>query len=457
MKWTLLGIIFILGYTNLSYELIVLRQLVNFLGSNILITSIVMAFVLMFLSVGYYWGSVISFKKYPIRKINAKLLVSLSLWYAVSCQFDIISLFFILLEDLKVPLIKTFLFSSFWLVFPTIATGFVTASIGRIIHHMNQNYTGRFMAIDTLGSVLGSLLTTLFFMPLIGVSATVFTLVFLTACTLLLFMHKKEWIYTLFLSVWIVLLSFSINIYFPFKNSPYLIKDDAISRVEIIPDEKENSKLMLINGSFSSKIAMENKQMFPYIQFVNAFLNSLPRKEKYQILILGAGGFTVGLDDKKNEYTFLDIEPQLKKISEKHFLEKTLEKNKHFIAQDAYFYMLQNKQKYDVVFLDVYSSRRNIPINFVTKDFLESVKNSLKPNGYLLANIITSPVFENAFSKRVDNTFRVAFPRYLSRQIIGDFGPNSDGLSNIIYIYHHLLEDNAIYTLDKNSAMYGQF
>ena len=75
----------------------------------------------------------------------------------------------------------------------------------------------------------------------------------------------------------------------------------------------------------------------------------------------------------------------------------------------------------------------------------------------MFANIITSPTFENAFSKRVDNTFRTIFPQYLSRQIIGDFSLDSNELANIIYMYHHLPEDNTIYTLDKNSAMYGQF
>lgn len=457
MKYLLLGIIFILGYTNLSYELIILRQLINFLGSNILITSIVMAFILLFLSVGYYIGSVISFSKYSIRKLNTKLLFGLSAWYIISGNFDIMSFFFVGLENLENPILKTFLFSGIWLVFPALATGFVTASIGRIIHNINQNYTGRFMAIDTMGSVLGSLLTTLIFMPLIGVSVTVFILAALVALTLLFNMGKKDRVCIVFLFLWLLLLSSIVNVYLPFQNSPYLIKDDAISRVEIIPDKKENSKLMRINGSSSSKIAQDHELMFPYIQFINSFIKSLPNDKKYKILVLGAGGFTAGINDEQNEYTFLDIEPKLKEISEKHFLEKPLGKNKKFIAQDAYFYMLQNKQKYDIIFLDVYSSRMNIPINFVTRDFLKLTKSALSPNGYLLANIITSPTFENTFSKRVDNTFRFVFPQYLSRQIIHDFELNSDELNNIIYIYHHLPEDSTIYTLDKNSAMYGQF
>lgn len=457
LKVVLLSVIFILGYTNLSYELVILRQLINFLGANLLITSIVMAFILLFLSVGYYCGSVVSFKKHLIRKINVKLLGLLSVWYMISGHYDILLAFFLLIDKIKMPIAETFLFSLVWLVIPSLATGFVTASVGRIIHYLNKNYTGRFMAIDTMGSVLGSLLTTLILMPLIGVSATVFTLVFLTAFSFVLIARKKDLLWLICLFIQVTVASYVVNVYLPSESQPYLIKEDTVSRLEIISDEKEKSKLMVINGSYSSKIASDSKNMFQYVQFINSFIQRLPKDKVHKILVLGAGGFTVGLDDDKNEYTYLDIEPQLQEISENYFLDKPLGKNKKFIAQDAYFYMLKNKQKYDVILLDVYSSRKNIPIDFVTKDFLELSKASLNLNGYLMANIITSATFENVFSRRIDNTFRSVFPHFLSRQIIGNFYPDSDNSNNILYIYHHLPMDDTVYTQDKNTAMYGQF
>ena len=54
LKICLLASVLILGYTSLSFELIVLRQLVSFVGANTLVTSIVMAFVLLFLSLGCF-------------------------------------------------------------------------------------------------------------------------------------------------------------------------------------------------------------------------------------------------------------------------------------------------------------------------------------------------------------------------------------------------------------------
>ena len=94
LKVMLLSIVFIMGYANLSYELIVLRQLVNFLGSNTLITSIIMAFVMLFLSVGYYLGSVVRFKKCKIRQSIANSIWGLAVWYLISSSYVVIMFFF---------------------------------------------------------------------------------------------------------------------------------------------------------------------------------------------------------------------------------------------------------------------------------------------------------------------------------------------------------------------------
>lgn len=74
LKYTLLAVVFLLGYTSMSFELLVLRQLINFVGSNTLITSVVITFILLFLSVGYYIGSVVHFSGCPLRLSVARRL-----------------------------------------------------------------------------------------------------------------------------------------------------------------------------------------------------------------------------------------------------------------------------------------------------------------------------------------------------------------------------------------------
>lgn len=466
LKYSLLFSIYILGYTSLSFELIILRQFVNFVGSNTLITSIIMAFILMFLSFGYYIGSVIRFSKYSIRKTIFLIVTALSVWYILTCSFPIISALFSIQNFLgiKSPSVQVTIASFILLTLPSIGLGFVTSAIGRIIHHFDANYTGRFMAVDTLGSVSGSLITTLVIMPLFGVYAATTFLVFLTALVLPLTAKKHNMAFSSFLVVIITGAAFLIsNEKLLYKNSS-LIQDDAVSRIEILEtdlvEEKNLSKMLFINRSPSSKISSKENLMFEYINYINdVFIKSLPANKTHNILVLGAGGFTVGKDDTRNNYVFLDVVHNLKEISERYFLNEPLTGNKTFIAQDAYLYMINDKKKYDLILVDVYSSLHDIPVNFVTIDFFKTVKEHLNENGVMLANIITSPSFKSKYATRLDNTLRSVFPNYLSRQILSSknaYNPYSEDKRNILYIYFNYPADNTVYTLNKNSAVFGQ-
>ena len=466
LKYSLLLSIYILGYTSLSFELIILRQFVNFVGSNTLITSIIMAFILMFLSFGYYIGSVIRFSKYSIRKTILLIVAALSVWYILTCSFPVISALFSIQNffGIKSPSIQVTIASFILLTLPSIGLGFATSAIGRIIHHFDANYTGRFMAVDTLGSVSGSLITTLVIMPLFGVYAATTFLVFLTALVLPLTAKKHNTAFWSFLVIIITGAAFLIsNEKLLYKNAS-LIQDDAVSRIEILEtdlvEEKNLSKMLFINRSPSSKTSKKESLMFEYINYINdVFIKSLPANKTHDILVLGAGGFTVGKDDTRNNYVFLDVVHNLKEISERYFLNEPLTENKTFIAQDAYLYMINDKKKYDLILVDVYSSLHDIPVNFVTIDFFKTVKEHLNENGVMLANIVTSPSFKSKYATRLDNTLRSVFPNYLSRQILSSknaYNPYTEDKRNILYIYFNYPADDTTYTLNKNSAVFGQ-
>lgn len=465
LKYVLLSVIFLLGYTSLSFELIVLRQLINFVGSNTLITSIVITFILLFLSVGYYLGSTIKMAHRPVRLMMLKFLKILTIWYVISCSYFMIQVYFLLayMCTIKSSLGFVSIFSAVFLALPSVCLGFITSVIGRIIHRHNEAYTGRFMAIDTLGSVCGSLATTLIFMPLIGVGATIVVLTLLTAASALLLEKKNNFVFSCFIYLLYVTFGWVLNnnqIMSPIDS--YLVKDDAISRIELTKEDFINgtpqSILMTINGSSSSKISKDRNLMFGYVNFINdTFIKNMPQDKPHDILVLGAGGFTIGIDDTFNNYTFLDIDKDLQNIAEDLFLQKPLTNNKKFIAQDAYLYMLNNKQKYDLIVVDIFSSRYSIPMNFVTADFFAMIKAHLKNNGIMVANIITSAAFQSSFAKRLDNTLRAVFPFYLDRKVLQPYNPyNKDDLVNVEYIFYNYKADTSIYTLDKNTAVYGQ-
>lgn len=198
--------------------------------------------------------------------------------------------------------------------------------------------------------------------------------------------------------------------------------------------------------------------MFEYIRYIqNEMIDSLPRTgQPHDILIIGSGGFTLGIDDTVNHYTFVDIDKDLKDVAEKHFLPEPLSPNKKFVAASAREFVRRDNTLYDLIVLDVYTNVISIPMETITRDFLVDIKKRLKPGGAVAANIIMNPSFRDKFSVRYNNTFASVFPTF-TRQIIGQMDSwGSHGakqVNNVIYLYfnHDLVEDRTVYTDDKNT------
>jgi hypothetical protein len=235
--------------------------------------------------------------------------------------------------------------------------------------------------------------------------------------------------------------------------------------VQVLDVPKKDEKIFAINRSISSQIGKKPESRFPYIAYIDDnFIFSMLKvvHEPKDILIIGAGGFTIGLLDKYNNYTFIDIDKDLKNVAEKYFLPDKLSPNKKFIASSARAFVHSNDKKYDLIVIDTYTNMLSIPMETVTRGFLLDVKSRLKDDGIVVANVISSPTFSDKFSVRYHNTFASVFPVF-SRQIVehsvtGNNGlwhddTVNEGLANVLYIYfgNKLVNDDTIYTDDKNS------
>ena len=184
----------------------------------------------------------------------------------------------------------------------------------------------------------------------------------------------------------------------------------------------------------------------------------MPNDRIYKILVLGAGGFTLGLKDEQNEYTFVDIERTLKDVSEQHFLNKKLSANKKFVVDDASQFLKNTNEQYDFILLDVYSNSYQVPESLITIEFMQRLKARIAHNGIIAMNMIVSPEFDDKYSRVFDNTFHQVFPHNTSRQVIDWFNPwtKQDGASNVIYLYYNIDNNGRVYTINKTPVIYDR-
>lgn len=453
--WLVL-LIFLNGYVSLSLELVVLRQLAFWVGSSAVITSIIMGTFLGFMSLGYWMGNS---KKIKNEQIPAGLGVSflvIALLTLFSASFPLVTYYFSVMYSHGIisSVIQTFIYSFAFLSIGPFLFGFNTTLLSRCLHDKDKNYTGNIMAVDTIGSVLASMATTLVLMPFFGVNNTI-GLIMLMAVGCAVVAYRRWW-------VWIM--GTMLIIAGAYLNSNHMMRDvfgilvnNANSTISV--QEVDTMRVLDMNGLPMSMYDTESGRGADYINFVNDnYIYTLPRDRKYKILVLGAGGFTAGLTDSFHEYTFVDIEPTLKEISEKYFLGQKLTDNKHFVVQDASQFLKNTNETYDLILLDVYSNSYQIPEGLITAEFMARIKSRVADNGIVLMNMITSPSFDDAYTRVFDNTFHSVFTQNTSRQVIGEFTPwHPESITNIVYAFYNKKNDGRIYTINKTPVIYDRY
>jgi hypothetical protein len=269
-------------------------------------------------------------------------------------------------------------------------------------------------------------------------------------------LNRSKWNYVQFTGIF--LLVAALNNGLVLRSSYHIVADNAYNLVKVLDEPEDNSVIFSVNLSNSSKLSKDPENRFEYIKYIQkifidpiAKAGSTPR----DILIIGAGGFTMGLSDTVNNYTFIDIDKELKDVAEKYFLQEKLLPNKQFIATSARAFVHNTDKKYDLVILDTYTNMRSVPMETTTRDYLLDIKSLLKEDGMVVANIISSPDFRDKFTVRYDNTFTSVFPVH-TRQVVTSFNPWDRPAvfnTNVLYIYYNgkLAHDTSVYTDDKNT------
>lgn len=468
LTYLLFLVILIEGYVVLAAELLAIRQTIPFVGSGTDTVSIIIAAVLMPLACGYYVGGRYksNIKTYggslSIRQKLTKNIVIASLFLAFGLSFISVDLFFLTLLQSGIDnrILLTTLYALVLIVTPVFLLGQTVPLVSNYFSSRKlSQITGKMLFTSTVGSFFGSVISTIILMRYVGVNNTVNVLFFLL--TFLVFLLSKNKLSERPLLMVGIVVSMLILNSTAMLGQANIVATNAYNTVTVKQDS--TGRYLGINGSNSSKIGV-NGEKYLYVEYIERhFLiplmnDNIPPKN---ILVVGAAGFTFGLEDNHNQYTYVDIDPDIKKIAEEHFLPKKLGPNKKFKGEDIRAYMATNQLKYDLILLDAYSSVNSIPETLVTQNFFKKMKDSLADNGVLVTNFITSPNFNDSFSRRLDNTFRSVFPQYNRHVLSPEYNAfllDKTVEANVIYSYFKVadVDNTTIYTDNLNTTSFDR-
>ena len=439
-------IIVIEGYVVLSSELLAIRQTVPYIGSGTDTMSIIIAAVLMPLAFGYQFGG--NYKPHKIfghyitvrKKLVLNILIASTI-LLIGMSHEYIRSFFLLMPEMGIEnrLIQTSLYSALFLVIPVYLLGQTVPLVSNFFSKQKlSQITGKMLFFSTLGSFMGAIFSTIFLMATFGVHQTV-VVNFVLLSILVIMLSKNKLSAPVIYSMVIAICAMTFNSDLIMEK--YNIKKNNQYNMITATTLDNGDRMLYINRNHSSKYN-DYREKHSYAEFIeriaiHPILSASPAKD---ILVIGAGGFTFGHEDKNNNYIYVDIDKDLLEISEEHILHEPIGDNKTFIAKPARAYLNSTDKKFDLILLDAYLGGLSIPEHLVTKEFFMHVKDHLKDGSLLIANVIMSPNFNNAFTRNIDNTLRSAYP-HISRHVIDEkynlWSSSKTRMANIAYIYRH--------------------
>jgi predicted membrane-bound spermidine synthase len=471
--YSLFAIIIIEGYVVLSSELLAIRVTIPFLGSGTDIVSIIIAAVLLPLSFGYYFGG--QFKPYKKKngkvvtvrdKLSSNILIATSLLVFGLSYVPLIAFMDTIINHVvSNRLVVATIYSTLFLIIPVFLLGQTIPLASNYFRKEKlAQITGKILFFSTIGSFIGATFSTLVLMATIGVHYTA-ALNFILLAILFFILGKKKSLVAKGAMAALVLLGLAFNAggtlsaYHVVNNNQY-----NVIRVYSKPDGDTNpandTRVISLNHNQDSSYNPSTLEKHPYVNFIETqFIYSRDlEQEPLNILVIGAGGFTLGLGDDINNYTYVDIDPDLKDVAEKEFLQQKLEDNKKFEPISAESFLIKGKDKFDLIVIDAYQGDLTLPENLVTQDFFRQVKSRLADGGIVIGNFIMNQGFGSAFARNLDNTFRSVFP-LVTRYPMGPFnGWSKTALNNTMYIYNNMPEENDLktYTNNKNTVFYDK-
>lgn len=445
----LLIILLLEGFITISVEVITIRQLLPFYGGSVLITSIIIGVFLLFLALGYWRGG--SYQQHFFKQLSRNFALSL-LWIGIGLSYTFVAYFYYLsaviiglpfLVSLCCYLLLALAPVVYWLGQTVPLTTNLFSQEQRVSH-----ISGRALFLSTVGSFLGALLTSLLLFQYLGVAWTV-----VINCLLLflLVLYLRKHTQLSFLPLVALALGLFFIVMVNINTEQALFEETNNYGNYRVVETTEFSKILQINQSSSSMITYD-KKAFPYIEYIRDLLFNQLALQNKQILVIGAGGFTLtAAGQNKNEVTYVDIDPAIKDIAENHFLNAPIKGQ--FVGLDARQFLQQTKLTYDVILSDVYSNQATIPPSLLTKEYFQALANHLTPEGLAIINIIANPLFKDDYSRAVYDTIHAVFPYCATVPLTMD-----KPISNVIYICPNTIHKRqTIYRDDLTTATTDYF
>ena len=388
-------LVFVVGMSTLGAEIAAARLMAPFFGASTIVWANTIAIVLVALSVGYWLGGRLATRHPTMRALCRMVLGAALLLGLVPFVADpFLSLSVDAFDQVSIGAFAGSLFGVLALVaVPVLMLGTVAPWAIRLKVERVEDageVSGRLYAISTVGSLLGTFLSALLLIPLIGTQRTFLTFAIVIAAVAAIGAGKR--VAALAPLALIALLAVPVGVVKAAEGEGRVIHEAdtemQYARVVEYPDGERHLELnegQAVHSIWREETVLTGDVWDGYLVAPFAVREEAPES----IAILGNGGGTTarayGEYFPDTRIDAVEIDGELFDIGREYFGLEPRPEVREF-AEDARPFLRRSDGGYGAVFVDAYR-QPYIPFYLATVEFFELARDRLADGGALVLNV----------------------------------------------------------------------
>lgn len=396
-------VVFISGAVVMILELAASRIIAPYLGTSVVVWTSLIGVILAALSLGYWLGGKIA-DRYPSLQTLAAILAAASVGIALASYFQWILRGIAETSDLQSAAVVSILllFGPATTLLGMVSPLAVKLSLTDVAR--SGRTVGNLYAISNTGSIVGTFLGGFVLISFFG-SSKILAVLSLTMLTLAVLVGiAAQTRRPALLSMLIVPLALGgllapsgivLSRGVVLSADPLIIADvdTAYSRTwiyETNDGRRIRTMSNALGGSQSAQYIDEPDELvFEYTKMYDVFEAYVP--EPRAALMIGGSAYTYPRhflrENPESTITVVEIDPGTTALARQYF-GLTDDPRLSIVHADGRTFLDRNDERYDVLFIDVFSSHLTIPFQLATKEAVEAMARNLNENGVVIVNII---------------------------------------------------------------------